>query len=86
MLNSLRDCRYIVDRMSLPEASEYDKSELPQWKEILRDVEDEAAGEVYPDTLDIKRGEECVYVALSGAHYLHLACAERYLDDIKKVL
>ena len=83
---NLEECREIVARMSRPEADEFDKPRLPDWAESLKNSEAELVGETRPETCAIKRNEECMYVALSGAHYLHLARTEKYIEDVKKVL
>lgn len=83
---NLDSCNEIVIEKARAEPGTHDAETLPQWRGILADSEKELAGETRPESWEIKRGEECVYVALSGAHYLHLGCTEPYIEDVRRAL
>lgn len=82
----LKEWREIVARIMLPDASDHDKSCRERYQEMLEVAEAELVGETEPESWEIKRGEECMYVAMSGAHYLHLACTHKYLEDVRRAM
>lgn len=83
---NLEDCRDVVALVSRPEADDFDRSNLTDWEESLRNLEAMLAKEVRPENWVIKRGETCMFFELSGAHYLHLACVEKYLEDVRRAM
>ena len=83
---NLDSCNEIVIEKARAEPGTHDADTLSQWRGILADCEKELTGEIRPESWDIKRGETCMYVAMSGAHYLHLACTEKYIEDVRRAL
>ena len=57
-----------------------------EWVQELVRLSNELEGVPRPEYKEIRTGELCLYVELSGAHYLHLECAERYIKDLQKAL